>query len=243
MLEGTFIGAYKIVNPNATAPNNILELNSVTMDAALADDQLDPAGTAPPRTYNRAWQYQNIGRFCPVGNPQGSGAAQGDYQNPVFPANANAFRYQFAMRLFDYFAAQQNPSEDYTPNVPVDQGSYDGGLYTYPGYTTTGTTPVLAVPNGPGSTVITTAGSANPNVGAANGVYNAETTAPSHGLINLNTCSWKALVLRSVGSQWNRQQRTDWIATQNLAQKIVYFRDVDDGTGNSRGHGPFQEFV
>ena len=144
ILQVPFIGGYR-VRQAGDAANTVRELNSVTMDAFYAedDDATDDAA-------------EQVGRFCPIGDPLTSG---GDY-NSTTPA---AWRYRWAMRLFDYLTAIHNPKDDYLPNT-------DPMKYVAAG---------LQEPQ-----KVSNAG-AVANVG--------EDATPIEGLININTASWKVL--------------------------------------------------
>jgi len=99
LLQVPFIGAYRVrqlanVYTLANAPGVMVEMNSITMDAAFADDN-DPTDDA----------VEQVGRFYPLA---------GDI-NPSTPTAA--LRYAWATRLFDYFAIFA-PHDDYLPAAP-----------------------------------------------------------------------------------------------------------------------------
>ncbi len=231
LLQVPYVGAYRIsVAGSAGATLQIVQINPITMDAAAADDNdaTDDLG-------------ENIGRFCPI-NPSDVANAVDDYANP--PANSAPpvspkWRYHWAMQLFDYLTVQA-PHDDYFPDVDpgVDSlGNPRYGLWdaTNHKYVTLGA--VLPVAN------------ANPKVANAQ-VTNTpagqtEDTAPVHGLININTAPWKVLAslpLVLTGGAGANADLVDPIKTAQLAQAIVYFRDIDDGSlggAPKHPHGPF----
>ena len=122
MLQIPYIGAYRVrllkrgpatlrPNPdmgeleywsnNAAEQNRILEINSVTIDAAFAEDTV--------LTNNDADEpgAEQIGRFAPPFNiPGGAGADPHEH-------------YAWAARLFDYFDVSP-PSDDYLPQASPD---------------------------------------------------------------------------------------------------------------------------
>jgi hypothetical protein len=111
-LQITFIGSY-VVRRVPTAPSpppppeEIVDFNTITMDAAMAEDANDSNDAD-----------EQIGRFVPLG--------------PISPAVTND-PYAFASRLFD-FVTVQAPHDDYTPNA--DPSRYPvpgpGGEFRYP---------------------------------------------------------------------------------------------------------------
>jgi hypothetical protein len=70
-----------------------------------------------------------------------------------------------------------------------------------------------------------------------------EETASLNGLVNVNTASWQVLagVPMVPNGGIDAGNNTRGLAQNaNIAQSIVYYRDVDDSTGQGHGHGPFQ---
>jgi hypothetical protein len=225
LFEVPFIGAYRVTD---TTTQNVIELNSVTMDCAVADAN-DPAivnqtGGGAAGGVN----YENIGRFCPVGDPINQTY---DYQNPL-TADTSSYRYQFATRLLDYFTVNGNPSMDFIPNVsPLrmiqPSGAQNlGGMQVLAGSPYAGGLTPLAVPNGPAEAAPAT----------ANGP--SELVNPTDGRINVNTAPWKVLAAVPLVPNGN-DGGTNWQATELLAKNICDFRD---GTGLyvGKGHGPFK---
>ncbi len=194
ILQVPFIGSYRVWTTNINTP---LELNSVSIDSAFAEDT-DTTDDA----------NEQIGRFCPVSDLSLT-TPNGDY-TAVY---AN-WRYHWAMRLFDYFTVQ-SPNSDFLPNIPLANVTTTAAPTTYAGGA------LQAVANGP----VTNTNMANHN----NEPTSNEDTATVEGLININTAPWPVLAMLPMASN-----PTDNVA---LAKAIVYFRDVNDGTGAP--HGPF----
>ena len=257
----------------------------MTKDAALADDLQDPLVGSPA---TNPFGFQNIGRFVPcslttaVSNTTPPIPSGGDYVNPYIGAGATTgYRYHFALCLFEYFSAQQNPNEDYTPNVTTDMDwihtSDSSTNNAYPGIGLLGSLPPIPpgntdlsqsggtnatspvpVPNSNGITDRSVGGLDSGTAGTANlrsnlagynpqSYFDAETTVGSDGLINVNTASWKVLACVPLvpfmnSDNLNNSGQTDWKNTETLAKKIVYFRDIDDGSvpGSKHPHGPFR---
>lgn len=166
VLQVPFIGAYRI-NPLTFVADSVYELNAVTMDAAMAEDT-DPADDAPNMPYPAV--SEQIGRFCPVGDPTAAATFRGDFDTT--PA-AGVARYRWASDVFDYFTAIQNPKDDYFPNVRPQNYKFPiaGGAFTY-----------VTLPE------------AVKNVSAgANANSNEDAIAPIEGTININTAPWPVL--------------------------------------------------
>jgi hypothetical protein len=131
--------------------------------------------------------------------------------------------YAWATDLLDYFTTINSPAEDFEPSTDP------------------------ANPFSPASTKVKNLADTGrlPN---RDGLP-TEDDVPSEGLININTANWKvlaALPLVMNGTTMNRA------ASEDLARRIVYFRDVDDGKGvaaTSGGkipthpHGPFKSLM
>ncbi len=127
MLQIPFIGSYRIrqVDPTTGVPINpapadgsvFLEMNSVTMDASLAEDgeSADDAN-------------EMLGRFCPLNL-----SAPGLYiapQGSLSPAAVDY--YSWASSLFEYLTVS-TPSDDYFPNVDPGQSDATAYGFTYSG--------------------------------------------------------------------------------------------------------------
>ncbi len=95
ILQVPFIGAYRIYEGN-----NLVELNAVTMDSAFAEDT---------DTTNNA--TEQIGRFCPTGDPLAGTFDWGG--DPAF------YRYAWAKDLFDYLTVR-SPNPDFFPDASPD---------------------------------------------------------------------------------------------------------------------------
>jgi DNA uptake protein ComE-like DNA-binding protein len=235
LLQVTYIGAYRIDDING----NMLELNPVTLDSAMANDQnMDNDVNAPT---SEAYGRQNIGRFCPVhwgdtvtaGTPptpvttteMGYTAASlfDDYgynfvasaSVPAQPLNwPTQTAYNWTLDLFDYFTVQ-SPQDDYLPDT-------DPLKYT----------------TAPGATAVSNSSYLVANAQAANDPNSAtEEAVPVHGRININTANWRTLATLPLFDNPPNQP-----AAADMAKAIVYYRDIDDGTtpGTPHPHGPFQ---
>lgn len=218
ILQTTYTGAYTIKVSSNLA---IVEMNPITMDSAFADDP-DMSKSA---TLSSA---QNIGRFTPI-HPADLGfgindpaAPYNDYHpaGPMPAPNSGTdwstkwSAYHFATRLFDFLTVQA-PHDDYLPNISPTN------------------------PNGSANTLVQPVANSDPNIVNAlqtNTPANAtEDNVPLEGLININTAPWRVLSALPMAN--------DAATNKQLAQAIVYFRDVDDGSlgpGNLHPHGPFQ---
>jgi hypothetical protein len=246
LLQVTYIGAYQVTSPDG---NTLYELNALPADSAMADDPSLinglPAITVPSEQLGR----QNIGRFTPVnwadtivssgGAPpvysQAYGSEVAAYQagHPAVtppaavlvpddywtPDTTLQTGYHWTFRLFDYITTQ-SPQDDYLPDVDPATGIYS------PPATTTPATVANA------NKTIANAASTNEPPSAT------EETVPVHGRININTANWRVLAtLPFFDKPYNAAAAAD------LARAIVYYRDVDDGTGTSgqaHPHGAFQ---
>ena len=102
MLMVPFIGAYRVNTVGVT--NQMIELNSVTMDSVYAEDTLVGDSLMDD-------SYEQVGRFCPLKT------TLPDLNGTSVPSDP----YGWASRLFDYLAVQ-SPADDYLPNV--EPGSY-----------------------------------------------------------------------------------------------------------------------
>jgi hypothetical protein len=213
MLQIPFIGSYRITssqgtgNPLATH-GPLVEINSVSMDSALAND--NTLGTTSLNQPTLPWQTsgstetmnasitEQIGRFCPIGNPlQGSPGANPvstagmDFFEPASTAQADInaaaqnWHYHWTRKLFDYFTVQC-PADDYAPDVdPAGPNTFVTPLpipAKYPNLDTTPNgLPVKPVANNnPAVTNDVTPGSSEDQLGI-------------EGLININTAPWPVL--------------------------------------------------
>jgi hypothetical protein len=260
ILQVPFIGSYKI-SPIGQ-PTQILEMNSVTMDAAMATAAGATeiaTGSLSVMTRNlTAGQpvIENVGRFSPVdGLDTGGGLAPpNDFAPYVLATTANPtalnvnWRYHFATRLFDYLTVQ-SPQLDFTPDV-------DPSVYGIK-YETSPPTFVAKYPAAALSTTLYPQPLANVTSGIRNAQINNvggadEESAPIDGLVNVNTANWR--VLAAVPwVPWNYGAgfpttisglTSRGLAQLAIAQSIVRYRDYNDGSlpGGQppHGHGPFK---
>lgn len=312
VMQVPYIGSYMIFEPPTAppagyTPTTFTEINSLTMDAAFAEDT-DVDDDVDTRGYP-----EDIGRFAPAlqdisakfihvtGTAEGGSAnaisdvvrsEKNDYwngcdlivYNPNFnpalridPTNwrrqfrqvqtstaagvitvSNPFNmplvagvrypykiqtaryghYAWASDLLDYFTAIHSPANDFLPNVdpyltrvdPV-KNIPDPSRMINRGYN-------ASSPPGTPPTIVTNP----PPV--------TEDDVPSEGLININTASWKvlgALPLVMGGPSGTDFTQVNTALSEQLAKRIVYFRDVDDGTNGPGGaphpHGPFKSLT
>jgi hypothetical protein len=175
MLQIPFIGSYVITARGAVLGSGVLEMNSVSMDSTLAiDTTLTNAGSGdanatapqatPVATDNNAEFYEQIGRFCPVGNPIS--------KTLDFSATPVNYHYHWGEKLLNYFTVQ-SPQDDYTPNVdPAPANAYlnPPTVARYPG----GLPPIGTANNN-----TTTVNAQSPNT--------SEDVVGVEGLININT--------------------------------------------------------
>ncbi|HEV2294382.1 MAG TPA: hypothetical protein VGR35_11030 [Tepidisphaeraceae bacterium] len=266
ILQVPFIGAYTIDSPDpGDGPDIFLEMNSVSMDSVFAEDTDTSNDPVVPETAATAIQNrEQIGRFYPIMRntnfpPFPPTAETADYSvgtadanatdpvnynlpgeywnfaqsgdNPLEPATyVPQWRYHWGMDLFEHLTVQA-PHDDYFPDI-------DKSVYTT----------VEAVSNSGG-----TAGDST--VPAAK---EAEYREPVEGLININTASWKVLsALPLVISDGTSGLSVNFTGTappagqvfpaltRELAQIIVYYRDVDADpfTAGNQPHGPFQSIM
>ncbi len=215
VMQVPFFGSYVVLPAGTPIPVGVgapppptLEMNSLSMDASYCEDT-DNYDDANHRDLVRdAWvgqdfqhngEYEQIGRFCPLRVDVGVGGGGGVlppaaiyindldplpektyryfYPDPPYKANGTqtlGWRYHWATRVFDYLTVQ-DPQSDFLPNVlPADYSA------------TTGKESV-PVSNEGGRAGLGT-GDTNTNATAG-----AENNVPLHGLININTASWRVL--------------------------------------------------
>jgi hypothetical protein len=256
LLQVTFIGAYKIWTTATNGSQTLIEVNSLPMDSAMAT-----ANDAAPFTpiVSAANTAENIGRFAPIDKDDAAAAAgTADDFTPVIGAGASTtnWRYHWAMRLFDFLTVL-GPQDDYFPEVypwyveptswPTVGTPPSPQLFVYlpPNVNASASYP-QAVANVVGGA--TYANSIKNNVwpnSTISASYNAapnyptEETAPINGLVNINSANWRVLA----AVPWQPATVAGYQAVNaQIAQAIVKYRDVDDGSGANptRGHGPFK---
>jgi len=174
-----FIGAYRVTlaaNFNAAGvsgdmiktPATFLELNTISMDAAMAED----TDTADDAT-------ENIGRFAPIGDPV---AATFDWAVPAANPDPNA-HYRFAFKLFDYLTVQA-PYNDNFANTEMARYMAAGG---YGNQNFARNTPVYSNPESVARIFINGLADPDPSTEAFEDVVGVD------GLININTAPVKVL--------------------------------------------------
>jgi hypothetical protein len=243
IMQVPFIGGYRVrevrVNPStgnylpdsttrgATLKNSadvFLELNSISMDCAFADDSIDDNN-----------QFENIGRFCPLSENFTPYAPTQPWKpwDPTHP-DWKLHTYDFAHRVFDYFTVFA-PHDDYFPNFNPDR-SLDSRKANTPAYRYwNGTTWKSVMANvGPNGLF---AEHAEPvkNLDDGSGPSSDE-RAGVHGLININTANWKVL---------STVPFTDTPAiNEQIARAIVTYRDYGDQTTTpARDPRPFESML
>jgi hypothetical protein len=127
--------------------------------------------------------------------------------------------YTFALKIFDYFTTIQNPANDYSPNVTPNYYATTPGTWTNPKVGTP------LIPLGIANTTGATA-----NVGESNDGID--------GLININTAPWQVLAALPMVPKGQNVDANGVDDNMRLAQAIIYYRDVSDGSG--KPHGPFK---
>ncbi|MDB5332180.1 MAG: Helix-hairpin-helix motif containing protein [Phycisphaerales bacterium] len=201
VLQVPFIGAYTVF-----LNGNLIEMNTITADSALADAQLTTGVTDQ--------QFEQVGRFCPMlaSNPLYPGYTAPTATPPNIPTYDP---YGWTARVFDYFTAIQSPQDDYLPNINSTTntfGQWDPNPYFQndpQSLTWTSNFHNTPVDSKPVSNLAKTP-SGGPNKGTENNV-------PIEGVINLNTASWR--VLASVPFY-----PTDRVQNMKIAQAIVAYR-------------------
>ncbi len=253
MVQVPFIGSYVIWKPttvggpppvSSTGSNPlVVEVNPVTMDAAMAedtdttDDPQDPfiAANNDPRD-----SREQIGRFVPLRAMWAGGLSEdesptgGQLYNDYDIGNQTLWRYQFARYLFDFFTLE-SPAQDFLPNVKHSVTVADN---THK-YLTTGGYVNLTEPQAVSNSGIT----------PANGT--GEQTEPVAGLININTAPRKVLAMIPWTNSATDRLTFD-VATRSIlltpnsindneeiALAIEYWRDGDPARGIAP-NGPFQ---
>jgi hypothetical protein len=177
------------------------------------------AKLAQPAT-DAVTEGENIGRFTPIIPITAQGAVDPAATVIINDYSTNTSPYHFATQLFDYFTVNA-PDDDYLPNYDPNPSNQ----FLVPAYPGPAPQPVANVkPSMVNSTRIPT-----------------EETVPVEGLININTAPWP--VLATLPFVADAENPANVVANANVAKAIVYFRDVDDGTGpagSPHPHGPFK---
>jgi DNA uptake protein ComE-like DNA-binding protein len=221
ILQVPFIGAYRLQD----ASGNLIELNSMTMDAAFANDNTTGGGPSVDA-------YEQVGRFCPI------------FEQAAATTYAPA--YAWAASLFDYLTVQ-GPRDDYLPNTDPDRYLPYTGSTTTPGTPALKPLPVansdasLSVPKiMTGSLGPPTQNPASPATALAQAQYaagnkptalgantNAEDAEPVQGLVNINTAPWPVLASLPLVVDPGAAGTVDQPLTDKLAQAIVAYRTAN----------------
>ncbi len=221
LMQVPFVGAYTLAaTPVTSSVGQVLEVNSITMDALYAEDspslpntggpaddpkQTITAGVATTFGTDPGNLLEQVGRFCPLS----------ETAKPLVVAAQDP--YAWASRLYDYFTVQA-PHDDYLPNAdPV----------TYNDYVDVPAFADLPVPatNALGTTVTT-----------------ANTSADSsavQGLVNINTAPWRTLsmlpLVRYTAADGATLDGTvNVLGSAQMAIRIVKYRQT---------HGPFKSIL
>jgi DNA uptake protein ComE-like DNA-binding protein len=240
LLQVTYVGAYQITD----TAGDLLELNALPADSAMADDS-NHLSNDLNAVISEQLGRQNIGRFCPVlwadtlagppyaprfgsellafqaTQPVGMNSAAYPYVPDDYWTQDTSLQtgYHWTFRLFDYVTVQ-SPQDDYLPDVDPAQ------------------TPTKVYP-GPAPQPVANVNTAIANASVSNKPPSAtEETVPVHGRININTANWRVLATLPIFDNPYNQA-----VANNLAQAIVYYRDVDDGSMGGapmHPHGAFQ---
>jgi hypothetical protein len=206
LLQVPFIGAYTLSNTPlysltalTASPTGMLEVNSVTMDALLAEDSkaygVTDAAAGSATGVGQADDPQNgtlraagsleeqVGRFCPL-----MATAQ-----PIATVTVDNDPYGWASRLFDFFTVTA-PHDDYMPNA--DPATYAAA---YAAQQTPAGTPnplfnPVPIPNTLGASSVIQTSPSSMTPGLCPVEANApEDGVPVQGLVNINTASWRTL--------------------------------------------------
>lgn len=253
ILQVPFIGAYIVYSDSNYGDTGLLEMNSVTMDAAFAEDT-DTEDDPRPED-NGTEDREQVGRFCPVAPGYRQTVGPNDYDEtgsyPVRvrpgPYNRGTLRYQWASDLLDYFTVRA-PSVDYFPDVAPYRYPFPRPLIVSNSGGTPGDPDPFDYESPDDPRTVDIPDYPYDNIDRADDY--AEDLEPIEGLVNVNTASWKVLaslplVLHTTdpqpGESWKKGE-VDVAATEQAAKAIVYYRDVDgDPAGNvTRPHGPFK---
>jgi hypothetical protein len=175
ILQVPFIGSYIVYTTNSAGNIDfIYEMNSVSMDAAFAEDSDPnddyPGSSPPPGATDTGGVREQVGRFCPI-----LMKTRGIDDFDGIPQSSTQFgekRYAWASDLFDYLTVQ-SPSSDYLPDVPE------------PNAHSPKPTPIDNDGDGKAAEE-DTLGSTPANIGVENSLS-------TQGRINLNTANWRVL--------------------------------------------------
>jgi len=216
MLNIPFVGAYRIRSGSYSlatgafapySPTTVVELNTLPMDSAFADDgdtSLSYPPPAAPPAVPADDSYENVGRFYPTTARLVTAAGA-----PLAPATDYYF---WTRRLFDYLTVQSNdsnympnfdagPRDDYLPTadaVPLSQEAYFAG-------------PVTQVYN---------------SDGAAQDQTNQDTCGVE-GSININTASAEVLSLLPLVTKGDEGGASPTADCYTVAQNIVTYRNAN----------------
>lgn len=219
LLQVPYVGAYVItLHTNDTDPGILVDMNSVTMDAAFAEDS-DPMNDS---SWNDTAPREHVGRFAPLRlGPTDSSLYNDDFDPSEEASVVMKRRYAWAKDLFDYFSVN-TPSLDFLPQYPMQREYlnlnsqskrfFKGSLYSVydpafrqhkiyrceitGDYAVTSLSPETE--HGAAFTLITsTASVKNGTQQASSFGVGPGAETESHigvqGLININTASWKVL--------------------------------------------------
>jgi hypothetical protein len=245
LLQVPFIGAYRIIRDiDVGNPLRVVEVNSVTMDAMMAEDT--DMRTDPQLSDNGWDSREQIGRFAPlramtVNDTTYDGEYQTDPNSGSYsdyattgtaPDGSNPlYRYAFGRKLFDYFTVQA-PHDDGMPNaLPANYAFWTANTKTQ-----------ITAPRPPPVNALPPEAVSNSGL-VANDV--TERVEPLKGLININTAPAKVLAMIPwvqsrdelrfdvSSSTWLTNAANNVSDNEDFAYAFVAWRDGNAGTGTA----------
>jgi hypothetical protein len=146
-----------------------------------------------------------------------------DFDPPLDSSKASQYsyrlqriRYGWAAKVLDYFTAINAPGNDFLPNRHKNDVNK---------------TPDEVKNIGDPSRTINRVGLV--------AKQQTEDDVPSEGLININSANWKVLAQLPLVMRASDPTVVDPILSEQLAKRIVYYRDVDDGMGTYDTNGDY----
>jgi hypothetical protein len=214
ILQVPYVAAYTVYYFDSTPTYHYVEMNSVSMDAAFAEDSYPfddykdytLSGSAPITDPGGA--REQVGRFCPLYIENGGTAVIDDYAG-----DPTKFLYAWASDLFEYLTVQ-SPSSDYSP--AANPNSAESSHYTAGA--------LKAVDNdgnGSGADEDVPGGS---NVGS-------EDSLSVQGKININTAPWPVLAMipwMPTMNAPNKDQITVNSSNSDLGAMTIAPNNIDD---------------
>jgi hypothetical protein len=235
ILQVPFIASYVVRQGGA-----IREMNSISMDAAFAEDS-DVNDDVPSAV---GGMREQIGHFCPIAMTSSASSSSGtvdDFNDDQTADTIALQRYAWARKLFDYLTVQ-SPASDYSPDVSPDLYTAAGGTRPEPVKNTGDTSSNAAEEDG----LLNSTGDLNANPPGS------EDAVPTQGLININTAPW--IVLSALPWVPSGQDKFKFdpgtghfLASGNqlddnidIARAIAYWRDGEPAQTINTAKGPFR---